>query len=109
VTEAVVDDLFTIRVMEQPGVHVECYGEMDICAVPELQAALLAAMRKRRDEVQVDMARVRYIDSACIKALLSARDTVGCAGGRLTLIDPSPVVRRALRLLALDAHFGLAS
>lgn len=102
------DDLFTISIAESAEARVCCRGELDICAVPDLKAALERALHRRDGGVLVEMAEVRYIDSACISTLLRAHDQLLARGERLTLVSASPAVRRALHLLSLDQSLGLA-
>lgn len=102
------DDLFTVRLRDKTGGTIECRGELDICALPALQEALCAALCRGVRTLSVEMAGVSYIDSACIKALLAARSALKERGACLTLLAPSPVVCRTLRLLALDRHLGVS-
>ncbi len=97
-----VEDLYAVRVSGQAGGTVVCQGEMDICAEAPLRGALARVMQQAGDRVQVDLSEVRYIDSACIAALLRASDLLSRRGGRLVVVGMSPVVQRALLLLRLD-------
>ncbi|MBI3946273.1 MAG: STAS domain-containing protein [Armatimonadetes bacterium] len=102
------DDLFNVVMRNGVDATVVCQGELDICAVPDVSAALERALHASDGEVSVDMQGVRYIDSACVSTLLRAHDTLEARGSRLVVVAASPVVRRALQLLGVGDRLGLA-
>lgn len=102
------EDLFTITINDDADALIECRGELDICAAPELQAALQQGGQRRGTEVRINLAGVRYIDSACIKELLAAKNDLNKRGVSFRLIATSTAVLRALHLLSLEHYFGLS-
>ena len=50
----------------------------------------------------MDLSRLRFADSAVIRALVLADRTLKTRGGGLPLAHPQPVVARALSLLGVD-------
>lgn len=86
------------------AVCVRLVGELDLAAVPALQAHLHAALASAPDVV-VSTAGVTFLDCACLGALNSARLQAAERGGRLRLADPTPPVARLLRLTKLAEHF----
>jgi anti-sigma B factor antagonist len=55
-----------------------------------------------------DMSGVTFIDASVIGALVAAANRARLAGGGLSLLAPSPQVRRLLGILHLDAMLPAA-
>jgi anti-sigma B factor antagonist len=53
----------------------------------------------------VDLSRLRFADSAAIRALVLAGRTLNDRAGTLELVRPQPAVARALGLLGMDQVF----
>ena len=77
-------------------------GEADLTTVAELSEALTAQLAIGARHLTVDLSRLRFADSAVIRALVLADRTLKQRGGSLTLAHPQPVVARALSLLGVD-------
>jgi anti-anti-sigma factor len=77
-------------------------GEADLTSVAELTEALTAQLAIGERHLTVDLTRLRFADSAVIRALVLADRTLKQRGGGLTLRHPQPVVARALSLLGVD-------
>jgi anti-sigma B factor antagonist len=77
-------------------------GEADLTTVAELTEALTAQLAIGARHLTVDLSRLRFADSAAIRALVLADRTLKKRGGGLTLTHPQPVVARALSLLGVD-------
>jgi anti-anti-sigma factor len=77
-------------------------GEADLTTVAELTEALTAQLATGTRHLTVDLSRLRFADSAVIRALVLADRTLKKRGGGLALADPQPVVARALSLLGVD-------
>ena len=82
-------------------------GELDLATSGLLDAVLGDLLRRRRDprvhRLQIDTSAVAFVDAAGISPLLHARAVLTRRGGLFELPDPSPSVRRLLRLLGLDS------
>ena len=76
-------------------------GELDLHTAPLLRQALDDAVGRGRDEVLIDAAGVRFLDSSALMVLLAARDAVVAGGGRLHVAEASTSVRRVLEMVAL--------
>ncbi|MFE9960497.1 STAS domain-containing protein [Micromonospora sp. NPDC005299] len=61
-----------------------------------LQAAIARAPR-----VQVDLARIRYIDSTVLNAFVNARGRATDRGVSLALVNPTGHVRRVLSMTGI--------
>ena len=77
-------------------------GEADLTTVAELSEALTAQLAIGARHLTVDLSRLRFADSAVIRALVLADRTLKKRGGGLALTHPRPVVARALSLLGVD-------
>ena len=77
-------------------------GEADLTTVAELTEALTAQLAISARHLTVDLSRLRFADSAVIRALVLADRALKQRGGGLALAHPQPVVARALSLLGVD-------
>ena len=77
-------------------------GEADLTTVAELTEALTAQLTVGARHLTVGLSRLRFADSAVIRALVLADRTLKKRGGGLALTHPQPVVARALSLLGVD-------
>jgi anti-sigma B factor antagonist len=77
-------------------------GEADLTTVAELADALSAQLATGARHLTVDLSRLRFADSAAIRALVLANRTLKDRGGGLALAYPRPGVARALSLLGVD-------
>lgn len=81
-------------------------GEIDLEKAPLLREALLEAL-DRGYPLLVEMSKVVYIDSSGIASLVEALQNARKKNLELTLISPSPRVRRVLELARLDKVFTI--
>ncbi|MET8118388.1 STAS domain-containing protein [Micromonospora sp. NPDC005189] len=58
--------------------------------------------------IAVDLSAVRFFGAHGVSALLKANRLAAGAGGRLTLRDPSPFVRRVLGVAGVTRHLAIA-
>ena len=86
----------------QAGPVLTLSGEADLTTVAELTEALTAQLADGARHMTVDLTRLRFADSAVIRALVLAGRTLKQRGGGLALAHPQPVVARALSLLGVD-------
>lgn len=76
-------------------------GELDSATAPTL-AASLAPLLEAGGHVRVNARAVTFIGAAGLQVLIDAARALGTRG-RLVVLDPSPVVRRAIELFGLRA------
>jgi anti-sigma B factor antagonist len=86
----------------QTGSVLMLSGEADLTTVAELTDALSAQLATGARHLTVDLSRLRFADSAVIRALVLADRTLKNRGGGLALAYPQPGVARALSLLGVD-------
>lgn len=77
-------------------------GEADITSLAVLNDALAAAMPGGARHLTVDVAGLRFADTASVRALLLAALTLKDQGGFLVLLRPQPALRQVLTLLGAD-------
>jgi anti-anti-sigma factor len=95
------------RLISEPGddtLVVAIVGELDMAATlkiePELDR-LLAREQARR--LVLDLAAVRFLDSAGLGGLLSIRERAGRLGTEMDLVNVSAAVRRILDVSGMGA------
>lgn len=79
-------------------------GNLDIYTVPHF-VRQIEFFDPAADQLRVDLANVRLLDSAGICALVSLRNRAHRAGRRLGLVGASPRVRRLLGYAGLGSAF----
>lgn len=95
ITTEVADDVVTVAVD----------GEVDVSNADELSQALDAVMAQAPKTVQVDMAKVPYIDSTGIGVLVGCAHRLGDGDGELVVSHAQPNVLRVLTLLGVGSEF----
>lgn len=77
-------------------------GEADLTSAAALSEALAAQVSGGARHLTVDVAGLRFADSASVRALVLAGRTLAERGGSLVLVRPQPAVARVLALLGVD-------
>ena len=95
-------------VSDPPSATVVLDGEIDIATAPAIRRILLAAISGGNVQLAVNMSGVTFIDAAGIGVLVAAANRARQAGGGLSLLAPSPQVRRLLDVFHLDAILPMA-
>jgi anti-sigma B factor antagonist len=73
-------------------------GAVDSNTAPELQEVLLRAAESPTGAVELDLAKVSYMSSAGLRALLLAAKALQKRGERLSLSSVPPQIRNVLNL-----------
>jgi anti-sigma B factor antagonist len=85
--------------LDAPGLaRLVLAGEVDAATRPRLDEAFAAAIAAGHREVHVDAEAVTFLDSSGVAAIV---DAIG-AGATVEVHHPRPMVRRVLRLLAVQ-------
>jgi len=92
---------------EDESTVIAVEGELDLAAAGAFVAAL-AAVGAGASDALVDMARVEFIDSSTMRALVAAHRLFENLGVRLTVRAPSRPVRRMLGLCRLEDTINTA-
>lgn len=77
-------------------------GELDIATVPVVRRELIDLAVTGHVDQLVDLARLTFLDSAGLGALVSVRRRLRILQGRLVLAAPNDAVLRLLRLTSMD-------
>jgi anti-anti-sigma factor len=80
---------------------LEVEGRVDTNTSPQLQDAILAALQTSRS-VTVDFAKVPYLSSAGLRALLLGHKQAASKGARIELVNPTEFVMNVLTSVGFD-------
>jgi anti-anti-sigma factor len=78
-------------------------GEADLAARPEFSAALDDALATDAPTVVLDVARLSYLESACLRTVLHAYRTADEQGRHLVMRNVRGIVRRVLDVAGVTA------
>ena len=82
----------------QSTIVLHVVGAVDSNTAPELQEALMRATESSSGAVELDLAKVSYMSSAGLRALLLASKALQKRGERLTLLNVPPQILNVLNL-----------
>lgn len=103
-------DTLEVEVDEKEGYPcVRLHGEGERHGAARLTEAIEQLIGAGHTDVIIDARSVRFLDPDCAQALQAAMERLQEEGGTLVLVDQSPPVERALKLLGLDQHAHVAS
>jgi anti-anti-sigma factor len=80
-------------------------GEADVTCTEQLSALLTAQLSLGTQQLTVDLSRLRFADSATIRALVMTARRLGERGGNLVLLRPQQPVARVLALTGAEQLF----
>lgn len=84
-------------------------GEIDMSTAPKLREELISLSEDGIYDVQVDLSRATFMDSTALAVLVAALRRCQHGGGRLVLINPSPIATKLLHTTRLARLFGLST
>jgi anti-anti-sigma factor len=79
-------------------------GELDMASVPALQATIEQTCAEGAGEIVLDLAELRFLDSAGLRLILVAQETCEAHGCRLRLIRGRASVQRVFEVSGLLDH-----
>ena len=82
-------------------------GEIDLHVSPNLSASLQVMIEKKPKQLIVDLARVSYIDSSGLAALIEGMQNVQQYGGTFALASLQEPVRTIFEIARLDQVFRI--
>ncbi len=92
------------------AVVVAIHGELDTYTAPGLRRLLHDLIDDQGNlTVVVDLAKVAFIDSSGLSALVVALKSIRSRGGKLTLANPSRNARRAFEVSGLNRVFAVTA
>lgn len=100
----------TTRVAEQDGcLFVSVDGELDLGSADQLQEVLDPAITGGEGPVVLDLADLRFCDSAGLAVLVKTHNALSDQGRRLVVASPSAAIARVLELSGLDQVIATAT
>ncbi len=93
---------FTITTDDQGLTHVTIEGELDAVSVSDLRGDLEKLLARQPARVEVDLSRLRMVDSSGVGALVSLYKRVRAQGGNVTVTGLRDQPLAIFRLLRLD-------
>lgn len=78
-------------------------GELDLATAPRARAVLDQLRRDGHLDVVLDLSQLEFFSIAGLRMLLRADEEFRAAGGQLTLVNPTPLVRRVLAITELES------
>jgi stage II sporulation protein AA (anti-sigma F factor antagonist) len=101
-------DSQTLRTRQSgDNARIELFGEIDHGVAHRIDTAISDALNTGATKITVDFHHLTFFDSACIAALLRARDALLRTRGHLTLVNLTPNARRILELTGLTSVFTI--
>jgi anti-sigma B factor antagonist len=86
---------------------VQLIGEIDVFASPEVKAALVGLIKDGHNLLVIDFAKVAYIDSTGLGALVAALKGARENGGSIAVVCTNPQIRRIFDITGLVKVFGM--
>jgi anti-anti-sigma factor len=85
--------------------HVGIVGDLDHAGGAALEERIDSYWSEHPGEVRIRMARIEFVDSSALGALLRLRDACAAHDCRLVLVDPPEFFARLLDLCGLEDAF----
>jgi anti-sigma B factor antagonist len=92
----------------QTHLWVKPVGELDQSTAALLFDRVLAGLLPTDTTVTMDLVGLTFCDSAGLGAMVRIHKRLADRDGRLTLVGPTPTVRRSLEITGLDTMFTVA-
>jgi anti-sigma B factor antagonist len=84
-------------------------GDADLHTAPHLRRAITVALERGASALVIDLTDATLVDSMTLGVLLGAVKRLRPSGGKVTVVCPSPDVRRIFEITLLDRLFSLHS
>lgn len=86
---------------------VRLAGELDLSVADELRDLLDGLITDGHPRIELDLDRIRFVDSRAIGVLIGAQKRAEQAGGRIRVRKPQSTVRKAFDILGLRPVFEI--
>ena len=98
ILEVIVDEGPTIT-------SIDVVGELDLATVPDLQTAVGESCGGGRTVV-VNLARLEFVDSAGVAALVNLKKRCAAGGGTMRIVEVPDRIGQTLRMMGLTEMLG---
>lgn len=92
---------------DRPTIRVVLDGELDPHTAPGVQRQMDEAIDGGCQILVLDLARLRFIDSAGLRVVIGAHRRLAATGGELIIESPSDTARRLFEITGLNDHFTI--
>ena len=99
--ELTIEEFWTERM-----VVVAVTGDLDLLTTPQLDHAILSALRKQPTALIVDLTRVDFLASVSMNLLVAVHQKITPAA-RFGVVADGPVTRRPMKLIGIDSVVAL--
>jgi anti-anti-sigma factor len=89
------------------GVVLRPAGDLDVATVGPFRKSVERALAQQPPALLFDLADVEFLDSSGLSVLAVALKGQRARGGAVAVINPQPIVRRAITLVGLDLLFDV--
>ncbi|WP_086822398.1 STAS domain-containing protein [Allokutzneria sp. NRRL B-24872] len=89
--------------------RIKLVGEIDYAGAPQLDAEVARLLTAGATRLTVDFSGVSFFDSACLSALVRARESAKEAGGELELTHLSKYALRILEIAGVTSLFTVTN
>lgn len=96
-------ELEIITVQRESGPELQLIGELDLASADELERQIAMLSLDGTSQIVLDLARLDFVDSAGLRAMLAARQACEQTGCTLALRNAGERVQRVLELTGMDA------
>ncbi|GAC1435095.1 MAG: STAS domain-containing protein [Solirubrobacteraceae bacterium] len=83
-------------------------GELDVASAPRLEQEVAGAVAESPSAVVIDLARLDFMDSTGLRAILGAQELTGKSGQRFVLLRGPEQVERLLTLTRVADRIEIA-
>ena len=101
------DDVVKLIRQDERVTVVEAEGEITLARSPEFHMALAEFCAQRPGHLLIHLAKVEYLDSSGVGALVDIARRVRAYSGKLALVAPTARVRGVLEITKLDQFFTI--
>lgn len=95
------------RTMESGAPVIELEGEVDVYTAPQLKQQMISLLDAGAKQMVVDLTQVEYLDSTALGVLIGGLKRMRERDGNLSLVCPSPRIRRVFEITGLDKIFDI--
>jgi anti-sigma B factor antagonist len=84
-------------------------GDLDAATNPAFRDAVDAALGRPGERVVIDLTDVSFMSAGAIGVIARARARLADSRGRLTVVCPSPRLRRLFDIAGISSHLEIVS
>lgn len=95
------------RTVESKPPIIELEGEVDVYTAPQLKQQMISLLESGARDLVVDLTRVDYLDSTALGVLIGGLKRMRERDGNMSLVCPSPRIRRVFEITGLDKIFEI--